>query len=66
VREQKGVIPPRFVVEKVVDQINAFVAPGAKGNALTVSLRRSSRKRSLDEAARAALLSRAEQAVARA
>jgi uncharacterized protein (DUF885 family) len=63
VREQKGVIPPKFVVEKVVDQIRAFIAPGAKGNALSVGFREKLEKTRLGEAARAALLSRAEQTV---
>src|SRR5204863_3281714 len=63
VREQKGVIPPRFVVEKVAEQIDAFLAPGASGNALTVSLKEKLAKTPLDDAARAGLLSRTEQAV---
>jgi len=63
VRERKDLIPPKFVVEKVVDQVNAFVAPGAKGNALTVGLREKLEKTSIDETARAGLLARAEQAV---
>ena len=36
-RESKGVVPPRFVVEKVLAQINGFLATGAAGNPLTVS-----------------------------
>jgi uncharacterized protein (DUF885 family) len=59
----ESLIPPKFVVEKVVDQVNAFVAPGAKGNALTVGLREKLEKTSIDETARAGLLARAEQAV---
>src|SRR4029079_11120314 len=38
-RERKGVIPPKFAVEKVLEQIRGFLAPGAGGNALTVNLR---------------------------
>ena len=30
-RESKGVVPPRFVVEKVIDQIEGFLAPGPAG-----------------------------------
>jgi len=63
VREQKGVIPPRFVIEKVVEQIRGFVAPGASGTALTVSLKEKLAQAPLEEAVRAALLSRAEQAM---
>ena len=66
-REKKGVIPPKFVVEKVIDQIRDFVAPGARGNTLTVSFREKLDKvpaDKLDAAARAAVLARVEQAVA--
>ena len=66
-RETKGIIPPKFVVEKVIAQIQGFVAPGASGNTLTVSLKEKLDKipaDKLDEAAKAALLARAEQAVA--
>ena len=63
VREQKGVIPPRFVIEKVGEQIRGFLAPGASGNAMTVSLKEKLAKTPLDEATRASLLSRAEQAM---
>ena len=38
-RESKGILPPRFVVEKVVAQINGFLAAGAAGNPLTVSFK---------------------------
>lgn len=36
-RESRGVLPPRFVVEKVIAQIDDFVASGPKRNPLTVS-----------------------------
>src|SRR6185437_2345892 len=36
-REARGVVPPRFVVEKVLDQIHAFVATGAARNPLVVA-----------------------------
>jgi len=65
-REQKGVIPPKFVVEKVIDQISRILAPGAKGNTLTVSFKETLDKlpaNRLNSAARAVLLARAEQAV---
>lgn len=38
-RESKGVVPPRFVVEKVIDQINDFIGTGAARNPLTVSFK---------------------------
>ena len=66
-RESKGIIPPRFAVDKVLDQIKLFVAPGAKGNTLTVSFKEKLDKipaDRMDEGTRSALLARAEQAVA--
>ena len=38
-RESKGIVPPKFAVEKVSDQIKGFLAPGPKGNTLTVSFK---------------------------
>lgn len=38
-RESKGIIPPKFVIEKVSEQISGFVASGAADNALTVALK---------------------------
>ncbi len=67
VRESKGIIPPRFAVDKVLDQIKLFLAPGAKGNTLTVSFKEKLDKipaDRMDEATRSALLARVEQAVA--
>jgi uncharacterized protein (DUF885 family) len=66
-RESKGIIPPRFAVDKVLDQIKLFLAPGAKGNTLTVSFKEKLDKipaEGMDETTRSALLARAEQAVA--
>lgn len=65
-REQRGIVPPRFAVEKVIAEIKGFVAPGAKGNTLTVSLKEKLDKiapEKLDAARRAGLLARAEQTV---
>ena len=39
VREQKGIIPPRFVVEKVLKEMNEFVATPAKDNVLATSFK---------------------------
>ena len=66
-REKKGIIPPKFAVEKVLDQIRGFVAPGASGNVLTVAFKEKLDKvpaGKIDAAARDALLARVEQAVA--
>ena len=38
-REQKGVIPPRFVVEKVLTEMNEFVATPAAQNILATSFK---------------------------
>ena len=38
-RETKGIVPPKFTVEKVLAQIKAFMAPGASGNELTVAFK---------------------------
>jgi uncharacterized protein (DUF885 family) len=65
-RESKGVIPPKFVVEKVIDQIKGFLAPGAKGNTLTASFKEKLDKipaERMDAATRAALVARVEDAV---
>lgn len=65
-RESKGIVPPRFVVEKVVDQIDRFLAPGPNGNTLTVSFREKLDKippDKLDAGTRADLTRRVEQAV---
>ncbi len=67
VREAKNIIPPRFVVEKVSEQIKDFLASGATGNALTVAFKEKLDKvpaEKIDEAARAALTKRAQDSVA--
>jgi uncharacterized protein (DUF885 family) len=66
-REKMNIVPPKFVVEKVATQLADFLAPGAKGNALTVAFKQKLDKilaDKLDQAARDALLRRAEEAVA--
>ncbi|HEY0063648.1 MAG TPA: DUF885 domain-containing protein, partial [Telluria sp.] len=63
-REAKGVIPPRFAVEKVLVQMKDFSAKPARGNALYVSFAEKLGKvTSIDGAARARLLAQAEQAI---
>src|SRR5947207_15874602 len=39
VREQKGILPPRFVVEKVLNEMNNFVAHPAAENILATSFK---------------------------
>jgi uncharacterized protein (DUF885 family) len=66
-RESKNIIPPKFVVEKVSEQIKSFVAPGAAGNTIALSLKTKLAKipaEKMDQTARDALTKRAEQSVA--
>jgi uncharacterized protein (DUF885 family) len=65
-RDSKGIVPPKFVVEKVIEQIKRFLAPGASGNTLTVSFKEKLDKipvDKMDAATRTALVSRVEKAV---
>ena len=65
-RESRGIVPPRFAVEKVLDQMRGFVAPGAKGNALTVSFRDKLDRippAKMDAATRSTLVAQVERAV---
>ena len=65
-RESKEILPPRFVVEKVIAQINGFLATGAAGNPLTVSFKEKLERippDRLDAAERAELTSRVMRAV---
>lgn len=65
-RESRGVIPPKFAVDKVLNQIDGFIAPGASGNVLTVGFKAKLDKipaDRMDAATRTALLARVEQAV---
>ena len=65
-RDSKGIVPPKFVVEKVIEQIRRFLAPGAAGNTLTVSFKEKLDKipvDKMDTATRSALVSRVEKAV---
>lgn len=66
-RESKGMLPPKFTVDKVLDQLRKFSAPGAAGNVLTVSFREKLAKvpaDKIDAETRNALTARAEKAVA--
>lgn len=65
-REAKGIVPPKFTVEKVLVQIKGFMASGASGNALTVSFKEKLAKiqaDKMDAAARDAFTARVETAV---
>ncbi|MBA3883554.1 MAG: DUF885 domain-containing protein, partial [Chthoniobacterales bacterium] len=61
VREAKGIIPPRFVVEKVLKEMREFVATPAPKNILAVSFQTRARKiEKLNEQQRADYQSRVE------
>lgn len=65
-RESKGIVPPKFAVEKVITQINEFIAPGPKGNPLTVAFREKLDKipaDKMDKATRESLIARVEEGV---
>ncbi len=65
-RESKGIIPPKFAVEKVIEQVQGFIAPGAAGNPITISFKEKIGKipaDKMDDATRRALIGRVEQAV---
>lgn len=65
-RETQGVLPPKFVVEKVIAQIDDFVATGPERNPLTTTFREKLAKipsQRMDPARRAELASRVARAV---
>ena len=65
-RETRGVSPPKLVVEKVIAQIDDFVAAGPERNPLTVTFREKLAKippQVMDSAKRAELASRVARAV---
>ncbi|MBL8521561.1 MAG: DUF885 domain-containing protein, partial [Betaproteobacteria bacterium] len=66
-REEKGIVPPKFVVEKVGTQLKDFLAFAPKDNALTVAFRAKLAKipaEKMDAATREALTAQVEKAVA--
>jgi len=66
-RESRAIVAPKFVVEKVLDQIAGFVAPGAGANLLSLDFKEKLAKipaDKMDAAARAQFQARAEAAVA--
>lgn len=57
---EKGIVPPRFVLQKILEQVREFTVPPAEDSALcTVLAERLPAVSGLDESARAALLARA-------
>ena len=67
-RESKNIIPPKFTVEKVVEQIKGFIALGVKGNPIAVGFNEKLDKipaDKMDAAARAAFVGRVEQGIER-
>jgi uncharacterized protein (DUF885 family) len=64
VREKKGIIPQKFVVEKVITQMRGFIATGAKANPLYATFKDKLEKiAGLQPEAREALLARAEREI---
>lgn len=66
-REERKIIPPRFVVEKVSTQIREFVATGAANNPLVTTFKTRLDKipaEGMDATTKAALVKRAEESVA--
>jgi len=63
-RESKGIIPPRFVVEKVLKEMRSFVAQPASGNILASSFKtRAAKIADLNEQQRADYQARVENAI---
>jgi uncharacterized protein (DUF885 family) len=64
VREQKGILPPRFVVEKVLAEMNNFVAQPAAENILATSFKtRAAKINELNDEQRAAFQKKVETAI---
>ena len=64
VREQKQILPPRFVVEKVLKEMNGFVAQPAAENILATSFKeRAAKVKDLTDAQRTDFQKRVEDAV---
>jgi uncharacterized protein (DUF885 family) len=64
VREQKGILPPRFVVEKVLSEMNNFVAQPPSENILSTSFKtRAAKISELNDDQRAAFQKKIETAI---
>ena len=63
-RESKGIVPPKFVIERVLVEMRAFIAVPARENILYTNLRdKMARLRSVPAAERARLLADAQAAI---
>lgn len=56
VREDKGILPPTFVVEKVLDEMNNFVQTPVEDNILYVSMQKKLQDAGIEEATQQQLL----------
>ncbi len=64
IREEKGILPPRFVIRRVLDEMTAFTGQPAKANPLyTVFQEKLSKMVNINEQNRERLLSEAEAAI---
>lgn len=63
-REEKGIIPPKFVLEKVIKEMRSFIAPEPKNNILITSFVKKVDKTNLDEKEKMELSNKAEYQVA--
>lgn len=59
-RESLGILPPKFVVDKVIDEMQGFVATPAKENILYVNLQTKLSETDASESEQAALLEKSE------
>lgn len=62
-REQQGILPPKFVVQRVLEEMQNFVATPVQDNILYSSLARRLEEVEAEEQAKAALLQQAETAI---
>lgn len=65
-RESKGIIPPKFAVEKSLAQMDEFLKPDISSNAMAVAFKEKLSKigkDTLDDASKAALQTRVEEAI---
>ncbi|WP_394131384.1 DUF885 domain-containing protein [Shewanella maritima] len=64
IRESKGIIPPRFVIDRVLDEMNAFVSTPVTDNILYTSMdKKLSTANDISVADKQALLEQAEQKI---
>jgi uncharacterized protein (DUF885 family) len=65
IREQKGIIPPTFVIEKVLAEMEAFVAEKPEQNILYSSLQKKLKKAKLGESDQKRILAATKQEITR-